>query len=114
MHFEVEASDTPEVEDCNYLICSKSGFLHLIVPKRNFKLVSGKSYLQTYQFNTGVAEHTFCKVCSIKPFYILRSNPDGVDVNVRWLDSQPSEIKIMKSDGKNWEKHAYSPIHKSI
>ncbi|MGH8124056.1 MAG: GFA family protein, partial [Rudaea sp.] len=28
----------------------------------------------------------FCRVCGIKPFYIPRSNPEGIDVNVRCLD----------------------------
>jgi len=114
VRFKVESSDTPKIEGCNFSIFSKSGFLHLIVPKRDFKLISGKNYLQIYQFNTGITEHTFCKVCGIKPFYIPRSNPDGVDVNIRCLDSQTSEIKIIKFDGKKWEKHAHSLIHKSI
>lgn len=111
--FEVVAPEEVEVEDCNCSICNKAGFLHLIVPKKDFTLLSGKSDLTTYTFNTGVAKHSFCKHCGIKPFYIPRSNPDGVDVNVRCLDTKPSQINIVKFDGQQWEENAHTLAHKS-
>ena len=111
--FEIESSDNPEVEDCNCSICSKFGFLHLIVPKRNFVLLSGENQLSVYRFNTGIAKHTFCQICGAKPFYIPRSNPDGVDINVRCLDEPPVNMKIVPFDGKNWEDNAASLAHKS-
>ena len=111
--FEVVAPEEVEVEDCNCSICSKAGFLHLIVPKKDFTLLSGKSDLTTYTFNTGVAKHSFCKHCGMKPFYIPRSNPDGVDVNVRCLDTKPSQINIVKFDGQQWEENAHTLAHKS-
>ena len=103
--FEVEAPEQIEVDDCNCSICTKSGFLHLIVPKCKFKILSGEDQLETYTFNTGVAKHTFCKVCGIKPFYIPRSNPDGIDVNARCLDTQPKAMSIVRFDGVNWEQN---------
>ena len=111
--FEVEAPETLEADRCNCSICSKSGFLHLIVPKSKFRLLGGETFLSTYTFNTGVAKHTFCKVCGIKPFYIPRSNPDGVDINVNCLDTPPMHIEISEFDGKNWEKNAHKVSHKS-
>ena len=105
--FEVEAPEHLEVEDCNCSICSKSGFLHLIVPKSKFKLLTGEDKLNTYTFNTGVAKHTFCKVCGIKAFYNPRSNPDGIDVNVHCLDTHPKTVNIVKFDGQNWEQNAH-------
>ena len=111
--YEVEAPEQVECEQCNCSICAKSGFIHLIVPKANFKLLSGEQQLSTYTFNTGVAKHYFCKTCGIKPFYIPRSNPDGIDVNLRCLDSQPEKIKIVEFDGQNWEQHAHTLAHKS-
>ena len=112
--FEVEADDHLQVEDCNCSICSKSGFLHLIVPKSKFKLISGQDNLTTYTFNTGVAKHTFCQTCGIKPFYTPRSNPDGMDVNVRCLEPIPAAMTITKFDGIHWEQHAQSLSHKSL
>ena len=111
--FEVEAPEHVDADDCNCSICSKSGFLHLIVPKSKFKLLSGEDKLETYTFNTGVAKHTFCKVCGINPFYIPRSNPDGIDINVRCLDTRPKSMGVVKFDGMNWEQNAYKVAHKS-
>ena len=111
--FEVEAPDEVEVEDCNCSICSMTGYLHLIVPASRFRLLSGKEALSTYTFGEGIAKHTFCKHCGIKAFYIPRSNPDGVDINVHCLKTQPSQLKIVKFDGQNWEQHAHKLRHKS-
>jgi len=111
--FEVEAPEALVVQDCNCSICAKAGFLHLIVPKAKFRLLSGADFLTTYTFNTGVAQHTFCKVCGIKPFYTPRSNPDGIDVNVRCLDTPPGSLIIEPFDGRNWEQHAGALAHLS-
>ena len=111
--FEVEAPERIECAECNCSICAMSGNLHLIVPKSRFRLLQGESELTTYTFNTGVARHLFCKTCGIKPFYIPRSNPDGISVNVRCLEPQPREIIIEKFDGQNWEQHAHKLAHLS-
>ncbi|MDX1735728.1 MAG: GFA family protein, partial [Halioglobus sp.] len=107
VRFEVEAPEVVEADLCNCSICAKSGFLHLIVPRNNFRLLRGHDALTTYTFNTGVAKHTFCKICGIKPFYAPRSNPDGVDINVNCLDDDPGELRITEFDGRNWEQHAH-------
>jgi hypothetical protein len=112
--FEIEAPEEVEVEDCNCSICTKSGFLHLIIPLNQFKLIRGADQLTTYTFNTGVAQHTFCKICGIKPFYTPRSNPDGIDINLRCLDQQPRRVQVIPFDGQNWEDNAYKIAHKSI
>lgn len=101
--FEVDAPETLHVSECNCSICSKSGYLHLIVPKSDFRLLQGEDNITTYTFNTGVAKHTFCKTCGIKPFYTPRSHPDSYSVNVRCLDTQPEELVITPFDGQHWE-----------
>jgi hypothetical protein len=111
---QVEAPETIVCEQCNCSICSKAGFLHLIVPAARFKLLRGQNQLSTYAFNTGVAKHYFCKVCGVKVFYIPRSNPDGFDVNVRCLEPQPKEIIIRAFDGQNWEANAARLAHLSV
>lgn len=63
-----------------------TGYLHLIVPAPRFRLLSGAEDLVEYTFNTGAAKHRFCRHCGIKSFYVPRSHPDGIDVNVRCLD----------------------------
>ncbi len=113
VEFEIEAPEEIDCLDCNCSICSKSGFLHYIVPKSKFKLLKGENYITTYNFNSGVAKHLFCKICGIKSFYIPRSNPDGFDVNVRCLSPQPKKVNVELFDGKNWEQNASKLTHLS-
>ena len=105
VRFEVIAPARLEVSDCNCSICTKSGYLHLIVPKSRFKLLCGSDALVTYQFNTGTAKHMFCSVCGIKSFYVPRSHPDGYSVNARCIDTGTvREMIITKFNGQEWEK----------
>jgi hypothetical protein len=87
VRFEVDAPAEMEALDCNCSICRMTGFLHLIVPAARFRLLSGREDLTEYTFNTGAAKHRFCRHCGIKSYYVPRSHPDGIDVNVRCLDS---------------------------
>ena len=92
------------ITDCNCSICRKKGFLHWIVPRDAFQLLSGADDLVTYRFNTGVAQHRFCRHCGIHSFYVPRSDPDKIDVNVRCLDGvDPTRLTISPFDGQNWE-----------
>ena len=114
VQFEVEAPEEIQAQECNCSICSMTGYLHLIVPRSRFKILKGEDSLTTYTFNTGVAKHTFCKTCGIKPFYVPRSNPDGFSVNLRCLDqSGIKKVTIEQFDGKNWEKSVASLRHVS-
>jgi len=104
VRFEVVAPTSVQVTECNCSMCARSGYLHLIVPKERFKLVSGADALTTYQFNTGTARHLFCSVCGVKSFYVPRSHPDGYSVNARCLDEGTLEdMTVVRKDGKNWE-----------
>lgn len=98
---------TPEdttVEDCNCSICRKKGFLHLIVPPDRFKLLTGHADLVTYTFNTHTAKHQFCQHCGIHAFYVPRSHPDKIDVNMRCLEGEVlDQLTIVPFDGQNWE-----------
>lgn len=93
-----------EAVECNCSICTKKGFLHLIVQPEDFELLAGEQALETYTFNTGIAKHRFCRRCGVHPFYTPRSHPDRVDVNVRCLDDQLTHrFRIVPFDGQNWE-----------
>jgi hypothetical protein len=105
VRFEADAPEPLEARECNCSMCIRTGFLHLIVPKSRFRLLSGQESLSNYTFNTRVAQHLFCKVCGVKSFYVPRSNPDGYSVNVRCLDGYPDlPMKLSQFDGRNWEK----------
>lgn len=105
VRFEVIAPAELNVSECNCSICSKAGYLHLVVPAARFKLLSGADVLTTYTFNTGTARHLFCSVCGVKSFYVPRSHPDGFSVNARCLDAGTvTGMTIRHTDGRNWEK----------
>lgn len=104
VRFEVDAPADLSLIECNCSICSRSGYLHLIVPQSKFHLVCGEGNLSTYTFDTHEAKHLFCKTCGIKSYYIPRSHPDGISVNARCLDkSHIKSMSIEAFDGKNWE-----------
>ena len=93
---------------CNCSVCDKKGFLHLIVPRERFTLLAGGDALAEYRFGSGVARHTFCRTCGIHPFYVPRSHPDGVDVNVRCLDGEVGRRFVIRAfDGRNWEANVH-------
>ena len=113
VQFTVEAPADIEADECNCSICHMSGYLHLIVPREDFRLTSGEDDIRTYTFNTGVAKHLFCRHCGVKSFYIPRSHPAGISVNVNCLRPESiASLKITPFDGANWEKniHKLSPI----
>lgn len=104
VRFEVLAPADIEVTECNCSICSKSGFLHLIVPAERFTLLQGTEHLTEYTFNTGTAKHVFCSVCGIKSFYVPRSHPDGYSVNARCLEGGTvTGMRIKPFNGREWE-----------
>ena len=104
VRFEVRAPARLQALDCNCSICSKAGFLHLIVPAERFTLLQGTEALACYGFNTHTAKHLFCATCGIKSFYVPRSHPDGYSVNIRCLDPVTiEEVLVTQVNGRAWE-----------
>ena len=104
VRFEVDAPARIEALDCNCSICRMTGFVHLIVPASRFRLLQGADALTEYTFNTGTARHRFCRICGVKAFYVPRSHPDGIDVNVRCLDPATiASVKLTPFDDANRE-----------
>lgn len=97
-------ADLADVIECNCSICTLKGFLHLVVPASDFELLSGAEELTMYQFNTRIAKHRFCRVCGIHSFYVPRSDPNKIDVNLRCLDGvELDSLRPTAFDGRNWE-----------
>ena len=55
VRFEVDGAPD-EVVDCNCSVCTRKGYLHWIVSRSRFRLVSGDEALTTYRFDSGVAQ----------------------------------------------------------
>jgi len=111
--FEFDAPAIIEASRCNCSICSMCGFLHLFVSPGKFRLLQGEDAMTTYTFNTGIAQHHFCKHCGIKSFYVPRSHPDGLSINVNCVDPATIDSVVESSfDGRHWEQNVseLSPI----
>jgi len=107
VRFRIRA-DLGQLGECNCSICMKKGILHLPVLREDFELLSGADALTTYRYNTGVAEHIFCKFCGIHSYGVPRVRPDRITVNARCLDSI-ERAKLTPNrffDGQNWEEAA--------
>lgn len=114
VRFEIDAPAAIEASQCNCSICSMTGYLHLFVSMKNFRLLQGESDIGTYTFNTGVAQHYFCRNCGIKSFYVPRSHPDGYSINVNCLDQDTIEsVSVEPFDGRQWEQNVskLSPLN---
>jgi len=103
VRFEVTCPAKLQVLECNCSICSKSGYLHLVVPADRFNLLTGSEALTCYGFHTHTARHLFCPVCGIKSFYVPRADPWSRSINVRCLDPGTIEsITISPFNGREW------------
>lgn len=103
MAYEVDGP-IEQVSECNCSICSKKAYLHWIVPRDRFRLLTPWGDLATYTFNTQTAKHHFCPRCGVASFYIARSDPDKIDVNLRCVAGVDlAAFPPARFDGRNWE-----------
>jgi hypothetical protein len=80
------------------------GYVHWHVTRDRFELLTPEARYSTYRFNTRVARHHFCPVCGVAPFYIPRSDPDKIDVNLRCVEGVDiAAIPLTSFDGRHWE-----------
>ena len=92
------------VEICNCSICHMKGYVHWYVPRDRFELLTPEDHFSTYRFNTRIARHHFCPICGVAPFYIPRSDPDKIDVNLRCVEGVDlAGIPVTTFDGRHWE-----------
>jgi len=109
VRYAVQLGDPARAQICNCSICTMTGYVHLIVPATRFTLLRGAEALVSYRFNTGTADHLFCGTCGIKSYYVPRSNPDGISVNLNCVDrTQLKTIETEAFDGADWERQGHS------
>jgi hypothetical protein len=73
------------VSICTCALCAKQGYLHWLVPRATFRLLTPLANFATYTFTTARVKHHFCGVCGTAPFTMPRTHPASVDINVRCL-----------------------------
>jgi hypothetical protein len=112
VRFRVRLPAQVEARSCNCSICAMTGFVHVLVSRTDFDLVTDEGALQEYRFNTGTARHLFCRVCGVKSFYQPRSHPQGWSVNFNCIELAPGiEVRKGSFDGRNWEANIDSIRH---
>jgi len=85
IRFKCQIPSKVVVWDCNCSDCRLRRNAHIVIPASHFNYeiihvnTNDKSAeLVEYRWGTGRARHYFCSICGISPFYIPRSNPDGM------------------------------------
>jgi hypothetical protein len=70
----------------------------------HFRILSGKSDMGLYQFDTLAAKHYFCKYCGINPFIRPRIAPAMWTMNLCCVDGiDLANLKIQPFGGQIWE-----------
>jgi hypothetical protein len=95
VEFEVEgAFDTGFICDCS--LCRRKGAIMARLPQGQFRLTKGEGDLTTYQWNTKIAKHYFCKHCGIYTHHQPRTAPDMMGVNLGCIDGLDARALPLK------------------
>ncbi len=89
--------------DCNCSICAMTGFLHLIVPAAQFRLLRGADALAAT--SSTPAPRGTCSA-GLRHQVVLRAAlaPDGFSVNARCLDpGTVTGMRVIACNGRDWE-----------
>jgi hypothetical protein len=54
--------------------------------RSDLKITKGAELISTYTWNTGEAQHYFCKVCGIYTHHVMRGCTDRVGVNMACIE----------------------------
>ena len=84
--FQIETT-IDQTARCNCTLCKRKGAVVHFVPAERFQILEGEDLLTLYQWNTGKAQHFFCKRCGIYPFHKPRTKPTMMGVNVGCIDA---------------------------
>ncbi|MEY8880671.1 GFA family protein [Donghicola sp. XS_ASV15] len=87
--------------DCSF--CAMRGAVALTAPLAGITITVGAEDLTLYTFNTGTAQHYFCKHCGIYTHHQRRSNPNEYGVNAACIEGlSPFDFpEVPVSDGQH-------------
>ena len=94
-------NDLDIIKQCNCSICKRKNAKMAMVSKESLSIIKGKEYLTSYQFNTMIAEHFFCKICGIYTHHNRKSDPNGMGVNLGCVDElDATDYDTISFDGR--------------
>lgn len=93
----------PAPHRCDCSFCRRRAAPTISVPLADLEVTKGADNLSLYTWNTGTAQHFFCKICGIYTHHQRRSNPNEYGVNFGSIEGQnPAEHEpIPWDDGVN-------------
>ncbi len=74
------------IRRCTCSLCRMRGAVAVSADLGGVAILEGAGNLTSYRFNTGEAQHFFCKTCGIYTHHQRRSNPNQYGVNVACLE----------------------------
>jgi hypothetical protein len=87
VRFEVETEERLDPYfRCNCSLCSRKGAVMGEAARTALTVVAGESLLGIYSWNTGEAQHYFCKVCGIYTHHVMRGCTDRVGINMGCIE----------------------------
>ena len=106
----VEISFTPledlaEAAHCNCSFCRRRAAATVGVNEAELSVTRGQDALTLYQWNTGTAEHYFCKYCGIYTHHRRRSDPTQFGVNLGAIDG----VSVDDLKGRHWNEGVNHP-----
>ena len=71
---------------CNCSLCSRKGAVMGQAEKKDLRITAGEESLSLYRWNTGKAEHYFCKYCGIYTHHVMRGATEYIGVNMACIE----------------------------
>ena len=94
------AGEVSEVITCGCSLCAMRNVRMAQVDERALTLSAGEEALALYTWNTGVAQHRFCRICGVYVFHRKRAAPNRFGVNVECLEGfDPDAFPFRAAEG---------------
>lgn len=101
------------IRRCTCSYCRMRGAIPVSADLDSLKVLTGADNVASYRFNTGEAQHFFCKTCGIYTHHQRRSNPNQYGINVACLDGvSPFDFReVPVVDGINHPRDGDGTLH---
>ena len=100
-----------ELTTCDCSICVKRNALMVKVPEASLSVQEGHELLATYTWNSGIAQHHFCRKCGIYVFHRKRAAPDHFGINIFCLDNfDVGSVPVRATEGKGMSVMCDAPL----
>ena len=102
IQFEFKAPAINSGLRCNCSICKRKGAImsDFVLAPDELQIKINRDALATYTFDSGIAQHHFCKYCGIYPFHQTVRKPGHYRVNLGCIDELDSlSLAVKVFDG---------------